>query len=196
MYQFTNRQSEFANVNIDLRHELELLKGSFSIQVLYIRNCKFVRCDCFDDTEKTGNSKCPKCFGSGYFASIQKFNTIESSNSPYSGNNQINIKPIGATDQKDEVYYFDYTVLPRDRDYILKVTWKDGLPIDIAQVLEVVNVWEMRGDNGRVEVFGTGVKERPDKVETFNNLLHRLPKKAKKVISAGDKYIWPLNYLK
>lgn len=196
MYQFTNRQSEFSNVNIDLRHELELLKDSFSIQVLYIRNSRFVRCDCFDDTEKTGSSKCLKCFGSGYFASIQRFNAIESSNSPYSNNNQINIKPIGAIDQKDEIYYFDYTVLPQDRDYILKVTWKNKIPVDIVQVLEIVNVWEMRGDNGRVEIFGTGVKERPDKVEIFNNLLHRLPNKAKKAISLGDKYIWPLNYLK
>ena len=196
MYQFNTRPSEFANVDIDLRHELELLKCSFSIQVLYIRNSKFVRCDCFNDVEKTGNSRCPKCFGSGYFASIQKFNTIESSNSPYSSNNQINITPIGAIDQKDEVYYFDYSVLPQDRDYILKVTWKDGLPVDIAQVLEIVNIWEMRGDNGRVEVFGTGVKERPDKVDTFNNLLHRLPRKAKSIIAKGDKYIWPLQYLK
>lgn len=196
MYNFTNRQYEMANVDINLRHELELLKGSFSIQVLYIRNSKFVRCDCFNDVEKTGNSRCPKCFGSGYFASIQKFNAIESSNSAYSSNNQIIVRPIGAIDQKDEIYYFDYSVLPKDRDYILKVMWKNGLPIEIAQVLEIVGVWEMRGDNGRVEVFGTQVKERSDKVDTFNELLHRLPVKAKKLISNGDKYIWPLQYLK
>ena len=195
MYKFSNNISEIKNVEIDLRHELNLLNSEFSINVLYIRNAKFVRCDCFDDIEKTGNPKCPKCFGSGHFASIQKFKTIESSISAYSGNNKIKVQPIGAIDQKDEVYYFEYEALPKERDFILKVSWKDGKPVDVIKVLEVSNIYEMRGTNGRVEVYGVHVNNRPDEVVKFNNMLHKLPLKAKRILGKGDKFIWPLKLL-
>ena len=196
MYKFSNNIGEIKNVEIDLRHELDLLNSEFSIDILYIRNAKFVRCDCFDDLEKTsGNPNCPKCFGSGYFASIQKFNSIESSVSAYSTNNKIQIQPIGAIDRKDEVYYFDYTVLPKERDFILKVSLKDGIPIDVIKVLEISNIYEMRGNSGRVEVYGAHVNNRPDEVIKFNNMLHKLPSKAKRILGKGDKFIWPLQLL-
>lgn len=195
MYKFSENISEMKNVKIDLRHELNLLTSEFSIDVLYIRNAKFVRCDCFDDLEKTGNPKCPKCFGSGYFASVQKVKAIESSISAYSGNNKLQIQPIGTIDQKDEVYYLEHHILPKERDFILKVLWKDGKPVDVVKVLEIANIYEMRGDNGRVEVFGAHVENRPDEVTKFNNLLHRLPLKAKKILGKGDMFIWPMKLL-
>ena len=195
MYEFSKNIGEITNVEIDLRHELNLLNSEFSIDVLYIRNIKFVRCDCFDDLEKTGNPKCPKCFGSGYFASIQKFKAIESSISAYSSNNKVQVQPIGAIDHKDEVYYFEYGALPKERDFILKVSWKDGKPIDVIKVLEVTNVYEMRGTNGRIEVYGVHVNNKPDEVIKFNSVLHRLPSKAKRILGKGEKFIWPLKLL-
>lgn len=195
MYEFSKNLGEMTNVNIDLRHELDLLNGEFSIDILYVRNIKFVRCDCFNDLEKTGHPDCPKCFGSGYFASVQKFKTIESSISAYSGNNEIRVKPIGAIDGKEEVYYFEYEVLPKERDYILKVTWKNGIPVDVVKVLEITNVYEMRGNNGRVEVYGAHVNNKPEDVIKFNNMLKRMPSKAKRILGKGDKYICPLNLL-
>jgi hypothetical protein len=195
MYKFSTYIDEKANNDINLRQELNLLHDSFSINVLYIRNNKFVRCSCFNDLEKTGNPDCPKCFGSGYFASIQKFKAIESSTSPYSSNNQTQAKPIGAIDYKEEVYYFDYTVTPKLRDYILIVTWKDNKPVDVIKVLEISNIYEMRGDNGRIEVYGAHITNKPDSVKQFNNFLKRLPKKALNVIGKGGKYIWPMSLL-
>ena len=195
MYEFSKNIGEITNVEIDLRHELNLLNSEFSIDVLYIRNIKFVRCDCFDDLEKTGNPKCPKCFGSGYFASIQKFKAIESSISAYSSNNKVQVQPIGAIDHKDEVYYFEYEALPKERDFILKVSWKDGKPIDVIKVLEVTNVYEMRGTNGRIEVYGVHVNNKPDEVIKFNSVLHRLPSKAKRILGKGEKFICPLKLL-
>lgn len=195
MYEFSKNIGEITNVEIDLRHELNLLNSEFSIDVLYIRNIKFVRCDCFDDLEKTGNPKCPKCFGSGYFASIQKFKAIESSISAYSSNNKVQVQPIGAIDHKDEVYYFEYEALPKERDFILKVSWKDGKPIDVIKVLEVTNVYEMRGTNGRIEVYGVHVNNKPDEVIKFNSVLYRLPSKAKRILGKGEKFIWPLKLL-
>ena len=195
MYEFSKNIGEITNVEIDLRHELNLLNSEFSIDVLYIRNIKFVRCDCFEKKEKTGDPKCPKCFGSGYFASIQKFKAIESSISAYSSNNKVQVQPIGAIDHKDEVYYFEYEALPKERDFILKVSWKDGKPIDVIKVLEVTNVYEMRGTNGRIEVYGVHVNNKPDEVIKFNSVLHRLPSKAKRILGKGEKFIWPLKLL-
>lgn len=195
MYEFSKSIGEIKNVEIDLRHELNLLNSEFSIDVLYIRNAKFVRCDCFNDLEKTGNPKCPKCFGSGYFASIQKFKTIESSVSAYSSNNKVQVHPIGAIDNKDEVYYFEYETLPKERDFILKVSWKNGIPIDVIKVLEVVNIYEMRGTHGRVEVYGVHVENKPDEVIKFDRMLKKLPSKAKRILGKGDKFIWPLKLL-
>jgi hypothetical protein len=195
MYKFSTYVDETANNDINLRHELNLLHDSFSINVLYIRNNKFVRCSCFNDLEKTGNPDCLKCFGSGYFASIQKFRAIESSTSPYSSNNQTQPKPIGAIDYKEEVYYFDYSVAPRMRDYILIVTWKNNKPVDVVKVLEISNIYEMRGDNGRIEVYGAHITNKPDSVKQFNSFLKKLPEKALRIIGKGGKYIWPMSLL-
>ena len=89
MYKFTDITSEFKNNDINLRHEMDLLTDEFSINVLYIRNNKFVKCKCFNDLDKTGQADCPLCHGSGYFHSIQMIPAIESSNSPYSSENSL-----------------------------------------------------------------------------------------------------------
>jgi hypothetical protein len=193
MYNFSSKVGEKSNVDINLRQELDSLNHEFGISVLYIRNCKFVRCSCFDDIEKTGNPDCKRCYGSGYFASIQKFRTIQNAVSSNSSN--IDIKPIGAVDTKEEIFYFDYKVVPKERDFILKVTWKGNRAIDVVRVFEVTGVYEMRGDNGRVEVFGVHVDNRPDAVKDFNNVIKRFPDRAMNILGKGGRYIWPTKML-
>lgn len=192
MYKFTNEQSEMRNVEIDLRHESKILTEEFGIHVLYVRNCKFVKCKCFDDLNKTGDAECPLCLGTGYFASIEKVKAIESSNSAYSSTNSLTQTPIGVSDQKNEVYYIRQQFNPKERDMILKVTWdKNGNPVDIVKVLEIINVYEMRGDNGRVELNGCVINNRTDLVKPFSDLLRSLPKKAVSQLLKGGKYVWP-----
>ena len=172
MYKFTDKESEVRNVEINLRHEAETLTSEFGINVLYIRNCKFVRCRCFDDLNKTGDPNCKLCFGTGHFASIEKIQAIESSNSAYSSDSSITQLSIGVTDQKNEVYYIRHPFVPKERDMILKVTWdSQGYPIDIVKVLEIINVYEMRGDKGRVELNGCLVNDRTDLVRPFTKIL-------------------------
>ena len=179
MYKFTDKESEVRNVEINLRHEAETLTSEFGINVLYIRNCKFVRCRCFDDLNKTGDPNCKLCFGTGHFASIEKIQAIESSNSAYSSDSSITQLSIGVTDQKNEVYYIRHPFVPKERDMILKVTWdSQGYPIDIVKVLEIINVYEMRGDKGRVELNGCLVNDRTDLVRPFTKILSSLPRKA------------------
>ena len=192
MYKFTDKESEVRNVEINLRHEAETLTNEFGINVLYIRNCKFVRCRCFNDLNKTGDPDCKLCFGTGHFASIEKIQAIESSNSAYSSDSSITQLPIGITDQKNEVYYIRQPFVPKERDIILKVTWdSQGYPIDIVKVLEIINVYEMRGDKGRVELNGCLVNDRTDLVRPFTKILSSLPRKAVSPLLRGGKTIWP-----
>lgn len=192
MYKFTNKELEMKNVEINLRHDAELLTDEFGINVLYVRNCKFVRCKCFDDLNKIGDPDCPLCMGTGHFASIQKIKTIESANSAYSSNNAVEQTPIGATDQKNEVYYIRHQYNPKERDMILKVTWdKKGYPVDIVKVLEITNVYDMRGDKGRTELNGCAINNRTDLVKPFSTILSLLPKKAVAQLLKGGKCIWP-----
>lgn len=197
MYKFTDKTFEVHNVEINLRHDAELLTEEFGIHVLYVRNCKFVRCSCFDDLNKVGDPDCKLCMGTGHFASIQKIKAIESSNSAYSSENAITSNPIGATNQKNEVYYIRHQFNPKERDMILKVTWdKQGYPVDVLQVLEIVNVYEMRGDKGRIELNGCVIDSRTDLVTPFRDILSSLPKKAVAQLLKGGKCIWPNKLLK
>ena len=197
MYKFTNQEKEVRNVEINLRHDSELLTDEFGINVLYIRDCKFVRCSCFNDLNKTGDSNCKLCMGTGHFASIQKIKAIESSSSAYSTENVVASNPTGQSNQKREIYYIRHQFNPKERDYILKVTWdKYGNPVDIVSVLEITNVYEMRGDNGRVELNGCLIDSRTDLVKPFTEVLTSLPKKAVSQLLKGGKYIWPNKLLK
>ena len=192
MYKFTDKELEVHNVEINLRHESKTLTDEFGIDVLYIRNCKFVRCKCFDDLNKTGDPNCKLCFGTGHFASIEKIQAIESSNGAYSSNSSITQLPIGVTDQKNEIYYIRHPFVPKERDMILKVTWdKQGYPIDIVKALEIINVYEMRGDKGRVELNGCLVNNRTDLVRPFTKILSSLPRKVVSPLLKGGKSIWP-----
>lgn len=196
MYKFTDKISEVNNVEIDMRRNADSLIKEFGIDVLYVRNCKFVKCRCFNDLDKTGNPDCPYCMGSGFFSSIEKIRSIESSNSAYSSTNSIIQLPIGVTNQKNEIYYIKHNSTPKERDYLLKVTWdKQGKPIDIVRVLEIINVYEMRGDNGRVELTGCVVNDRTDKVRMFTKVLRQLPPASIRHLATGGKSIWPSQIL-
>lgn len=192
MYKFSENLNEFRNVDIDLRHESQILTEEFGINVLYIRNNKFVKCKCFDDLSKSGKAGCKYCRGTGYFNSIQLIPAIESSNSPYSSNNSIKKLEIGITDQKEEIYYIQQQYTPKERDFILKVTFdKNKKPVDIVKVLEVINVWDTRGDHGRTEFFACLTNNRTDLVNDFNKTIKALPNKAITELIKGGKYIWP-----
>lgn len=196
MYKMYDAQNDLINVSINLRDDAHKLIGEFGIDMLYIRNCKFVRCKCFDDLNKTGDPNCPLCMGMGHFASIQKVKSFESQNRAYFSSNTITQTPVGVTDQKNEVWYLEYKYNPKERDVLLKVTWdKKGNPVDIVQVLEITNVYEMRGDKGRLEVVGCLINNRTDLMAPFNKALKGLSKKGLGELLRGGKYIWPAKLL-
>ena len=53
----------------------------------------------------------------------------------------------------------------------------------------------MRGDKGRVELYGCIVNDRTDLVKTFDKVLRLLPKKGLAQFLRGGKYIWPQKML-
>jgi hypothetical protein len=117
---------------------------------------------------------------------------IESSNSPYSSTNSIDRLKIGVTDQKNEIYYIQQQYNPKERDFVIKVTWtKDGRPVDVVKVLELINIWDTRGDNGRTEFFACLTNNRTDLVDAFTKTIKSLPHKAIQELLKGGKYIWP-----
>lgn len=188
----TDKSGEF-KVNIDLREETAGLINQNGIDILYVRQQRFVRCTCFDDLNKTGDPKCQKCFGSGYFTSIQKIRSFKSSNVPYSSSNAIASTNVGEINQKNELYYFNHNVLPQPKDLILKVTWKNGIPVDVLEVLEIVAVNEFRADNGRIELFATMIDLRTDLYSSFNKSIKQMPVKGLNQLARGGKYIWAYN---
>lgn len=191
MYNFTSKTSEVNNVNIDLRKEAHSLISEFGFDLLYVRNAKFVKCTCFDDLNKTGKPDCPLCYGSGYFCSIEKCHAFESSNSAYSDTNALLRENTGVTERKNEIYYVEHSKLPKESDWLIKVTWKNGYPVDVVKALQIVSAYEMRGDNGRLEVVGCLVEDRTDKVRDFQAALKSLPPKGAQALLKGGKYIWP-----
>lgn len=192
MYKFTDKELEVKNTEIDLRHESDILTKEFGIDVLYVRNSRFVRCTCFDDLHKIGNPDCPLCFGSGYFSSVQKIKAISSQYRAYSYDGSLMTTPIGTTEQSNEVYYIQHLYTPKESDFLIKVTWdKEGYPVDVLKVMEIINIYEMRGDNGRSELNGCLISDRTDLVIPFRKALSVLPKKATSHLLKGGKSIWP-----
>lgn len=184
------------NVPIDIRHEAKYLTKEFGFNVIYVRNNKYVKCTCFDDLHKCGDPKCRKCFGSGFFSSMQKIPVLVAGNSPYSEPNRLNKQPIGVTTQKNEIVYIQQEYNPQERDVILKVTWdKYGYPVDIKNVYEIASVREMRGDDGRNELNGCTVNNRTDMVAEYNRMLKAASRKILHEMAKGGKGIWPMKDL-
>lgn len=183
----------FYNTPINLRHEVKYLTKEFGYNVLYVRNNKFVKCTCFDDLNKCGDPSCKKCFGSGFFSSLQKIKVLEAANFQYQSENRMRGTSIGATEQKNSIFYIEQQYNPHERDTILKVTWdKNGIPIDIVKVLEIVSVRDMRGDDGRNEFNGCTINDRTDMVNEYQKILRTIPKKVLYEASKGGKGIWPM----
>lgn len=184
------------NVPIDIRYEAEHLTEEFGFDVLYVRNTKYVKCTCFDDLNKCGDPKCKKCFGSGFFSSLQKIKVLVAGNSPYAEPNRLNKQPIGVTAQKNEIVYIQQQFNPHERDVILKVTWdKQGFPVDIQNVYEIVSVRDMRGDSGRNELNGCTINNRTDMVTEYQAMLRTASRKALYEMVKGGKGIWPMKDL-
>lgn len=181
----------FFNLPINLREQFAGLNQSFGYDMLYVRNCKYVKCSCFNESYGSPNPECPLCFGSGYFASIEKVHCIEKS--PFRGkdNNKLTQSDIGSFDAGEIHIYAEFQTLPKNKDFLIKVTWdKHGRPVDVLRVCEIQNAHEYRMDGGRCELCKLIAKERPDKLDLFKTQLKQLSPSLKQQLARGGKAIW------
>ena len=179
------------SANIDLRKKFDVLQNSFSIDILYIRTSKYIKCECYNPLHKVGIPTCKKCLGRGYLNTIEKVSAItHSMNYVQDG---ISISPIGNLTASDESFYFSHKVMPRVGDLVVVTLYNSRKePVDISAVYEIHSATPVRGDSGRVEIFASLCKLRADKLEQIGSLVRGLSKTAKIYLSKGKRYIWPI----
>jgi len=177
---------------IDLRKEFNVLQNAFSMDILYVRATRYIRCRCFSPLYNSGDASCPVCFGNGHLSSIEKIRGIQTKPSSASSSNKLRITDVGAVSQSIEQFFLDYQIRPKSRDIIIVVGWdKDGRPADVKRVYEISGINEVRGDDGRVEFYDASVKMKPDLLGQVRTTIQRLPLKAKRILAERKRYVWP-----
>lgn len=178
------------NNNIDLRVEFAKILNENSIDVLYIRNNKYIRCKCYNSLYHTGDPSCSICFGNGHLTSIEKTKCFTKSKT---GGSTKTSKSIGIVDIDTSVFYFKHDMLPNSKDIILITEWnKYKEPSHVLKVYEVNGVYPVRGENGRIEYYSIEANLRSDMVNPTQKTINLLPQYAKKKLSEGKRYLWPL----
>lgn len=179
------------STGIDLRKEYEVLQKQFSIDILYIRTSKYIKCECYNPLHKVGDPSCKKCLGRGYLNTIEKVSAINTSMN-YLQDGIISTS-IGTINANDESFYFSHKVMPRVGDIVVVATYNSNRePVDVESVFEIHSASPVRGDSGRVEMFASLCKLRADKKEQLGSIIRGLDKVAKIHLSKGKRYIWPM----
>lgn len=174
---------------IDLRKEFKLLQEYFSMEVLMIRNNKHSRCKCYDPLHRDGDRKCRICGGTGKVSSIEQIKAIHQN---VNSSGFVKMTELGLSVSNTIVLYFDLKAVPKVQDQILIVGFDSyGCPVDIKKSCTIVSVQEVRGDNGRIEIYQVYAKYSPEKIDIDQRRLNAIPPKQKREISKGKRYIWP-----
>lgn len=151
---------------INLRNEANYLIDNYGIDVLYVRNSKYMKCKCYDELYKLGNYKCNICFGSGKITSIEKMKCFYNNDKYYSKSTiagKYNVD-IGK-------FIFKYNSEIEFNDVILVVGYKDGKVKDVKQVYKVNNSNEIRCDKGRIEYYEVDVITDNTLVKRFDSYI-------------------------
>lgn len=173
---------------IDLRKEFEILQSNFSLSILLIRNNNNTRCKCYDPLHRDGTRKCKICGGTGKISSIEKIDVIHQNANK---DNNLKLTEVGLSITNTISFYIDRKHFPKVSDQIFIVGFDNhGLPVDIKKSCSIVSVQEIRGDNGRNELFQVYAKYSPDKIKIDQKRLNSIPLEHKKKIAEGKRYVW------
>lgn len=178
--------------NIDLRKEIIDMISEYGLDMLYIRDSKYINCKCYNPLYKTGDSKCPICLGFGKLTIIQKIKAIYDNN--YFSSGSVTNNGVGLTYKDSVTLYTDNTIIPKPGDKVYIVGWnKSNVPDDVHRVYIIDNIDEVRLDNGRVEGYVVNLKLRTDLLIAAQKSFSQLSRVARLTLSVGGKYIWPYN---
>ena len=187
----TNVTLNYSNVAVstqtNLRKEFLKLQNDFSLNILYIRASKFIKCTCYNNLYKSGDANCPMCFGRGYLNSIQMVRAIKGAAS-YEQVGKI-ISQIGVITKDNELVYMANEVVPNISDLIVVTKYNsDNEPVEAHSVFDVQTAIPVHGDHGRIEFYAVVTKIRSDKQKAVNKMIKGLDKKAKVYLSKGMRY--------
>lgn len=179
----------YKDINIDLRQEFDFLKEHFAIDLLMIRSNKHSRCKCYDPLHRDGDRRCRVCGGTGKISSIEKISAIHQN---VNASGFVKMTDLGLSVSNTIVLYFDLKAVPKAQDQVLIVGFdKYGSPVDIKKSCTIVSVQEVRGDNGRLEMYQVYAKYSPEKIDVDQKRLNSIPPAQKRDIAKGKRYIWP-----
>lgn len=178
----------YKNTNIDIRKEFEVLQNLFSIDILYCRTDKYIRCKCYDPLFKVGSPSCSFCFGRGFLYALDRVKCIQ--HTLFNFIDGINQSNFGSIPTGDESFYFKHDFHPKVGDLIIITAFnKKNMPAEVQEVYEVRTALSNRGDNGRIEYFTVMGRLRDDKLNQINKMICNLDNKGKHLLSKGKRYI-------
>lgn len=166
-------------VDINLRNEFKEMVADYGMNILYIRKNTYIKCKCYNELHKCGDSNCKICFGTGYLNILEPKIGIKG---PLNyGQIGISNDSIGKIDVSDNNFYIDFKQNPNKGDLILlPLIDRNGIIRDISDVYQINNVTPVNCDFGRTELFDLMCKVRSDKVVMFRNIIKNLPLTDKK----------------
>lgn len=180
--------------DINLRKEFAELQNQFGVHILLIRATKYVRCKCYNPLHQAGDPSCKICMGNGHLTTMEKVKGIHQGSPMLNRNDELRNTEIGLASSQETAFYVPHTVRPKARDHVVYIGWDSkGLPQEVQKVYQVIASKEIRGDKGRVELYGLNLKLRADMLHTYNKNVKSLPSKAKEMIAKGKRYVWPID---
>lgn len=166
--------------DIDLRKELDYLIENYGVNVLYIRSSKYIKCKCYDELYKAGNSRCKLCLGTGKLTSIEPTKIFFNNEKYYSY-----LSHGGKYNTIVGEFILKYNIAPKFNDRILIVgSNKYNLVTDVKKVYLISNVNEVRCDNGRVEFYEVNVSTDDTLINKYNKYI-----KNKKIDITSNKKV-------
>lgn len=176
---------------INLRDEITSMTEEWGLNVLYVRNNKYIRCKCYNQLYRTGNSKCKICTGFGHITTIEMQKVIYDNN--YMRTGDVTNPGMGNVSNDALTLYMDYKAQPKSLDRIYVTGYINKLPQDVQRVYVITSVDEVRLEDGQIDGYSVTAKLRPDLLRNAKVSVQALSLKAKQIISKGGKYICPYN---
>lgn len=148
-------------VSIDLRKEFMEFMDDYGHDVLLHRTGRKLRCRCWSEKYKEADSKCPICLGVGWVGRIERHSIRHKSAVQTINRTNLSVSTeMGPMWIDADTYYMRHKANPKPGDYFYKVGWNGDKPTHLIGVYKINDVFQNRGDNGRLEYWTVSAKSQ------------------------------------
>lgn len=165
-------------IDINLREELDALLDEYGHYVLLQRSSRRLRCRCWHEVRREGDPNCPYCLGRGRVSRIERHKVRYSSGlSTIQRPMATTLSPVGPSWVDGKLFYFKHNVEVQTGDFIYEVGWSaknKKKPTHLISAYLINDVYEYRGDNGRIEYKLASVRKETRNVTVKNIVLRAL----------------------